>query len=198
MEDGEKESDVQVIEKISNEDDNIIIEENIEIGKEKGEEKEIDDGNDGVDVDKNIFYPCRKFADGKKANNWVEVGALSWKKGSALPAAFSNYGKKTVDLFAPGVDIYSTKNGGGYLNESGTSMASPVTAGVAAVIRSYYPNLTAKQVKKILEKSVNKDYKKQIVAKPGDKTNVKFSDLSITGGVVNLYNAVLLAEKMSK
>jgi subtilisin family serine protease len=155
-------------------------------------------GNDGVDVDKNIFYPCRKFDDGKKANNWIEVGALSWKKGNNLPATFSNYGKKTVDLFAPGVDIYSTKSGGGYLNESGTSMACPVTAGVAAVIRSYYPNLTAKQVKKILEKSVDKDYKKQVVTKPGDKITVKFSDLSTTGGVVNLYNAVLLAEKMSK
>jgi len=158
-------------------------------------------GNDGVDIDKNIFYPCRKFADGKKANNWVEVGALSWKKGAQLPATFSNYGKKTVDVFAPGVDIYSAKSGGGYLNESGTSMASPVTAGVAAVIRSYYPNLTAKQVKKILEKSVGKDYKSQKVNKPGEadkKTETKFSDLSATGGVVNLYNAILLAEKMSK
>ena len=155
-------------------------------------------GNDGVDIDKNIFYPCRKYADGKKANNWVEVGALSWEKGANLPASFSNYGKKTVDVFAPGVDIYSTKSGGGYLNESGTSMASPVTAGVAAVIRSYYPNLTAKQVKKILEKSVDKEYKSQKVTKPGDKVLVKFSDLSATGGVVNLYNAILLAEKMSK
>lgn len=155
-------------------------------------------GNDGVDVDKNIFYPCRKFTNGKKANNWVEVGALSWKKGSDLPAAFSNYGKKTVDVFAPGVDIHSTKSGGGYIDESGTSMASPVTAGVAAVIRSYFPNLTAKQVKKIIEKSADKDYKDQKVKKPGDKTEVKFSDLSSTGGVVNLYNAIQMAEKMSK
>lgn len=155
-------------------------------------------GNDGVDVDKNIFYPCRKFANGKKAGNWIEVGALSWQQGVNLAASFSNYGKKTVDVFAPGVDIYSTKNGGGYLNESGTSMASPVTAGVAAVIRSYYPNLTAKQVKKILEKSVDKDYKSLKVTKPGDKVAVKFGDLSATGGVVNLYNAIMLAEKMSK
>ena len=155
-------------------------------------------GNDGLDVNKNIFYPCRKFANGKKANNWVEVGALNWKKDTELPANFSNYGKKTVDVFAPGVDIYSTKNGGGYLNESGTSMASPVTAGVAAVIRSYYPNLTAKQVKKIIEKSTDKDYKDQKVKRPGDKAEVKFSDLSNTGGVVNLYNAIKMAEKMSK
>jgi len=160
-------------------------------------------GNDGVDVDKNIFYPYKKFADGKKANNWIEVGALSWKKGMKLPASFSNYGKKTVDVFAPGVDIYSAKSGGGYLNESGTSMACPVTVGVAAVIRSYYPNLTAKQVKKIIEKSVDKDYKSQQVTKPGDaetskKMGTKFGDLSSTGGVVNLYNAIMLAEKMSK
>ncbi len=158
-------------------------------------------GNDGVDVDKNIFYPYKKFANGKKANNWVEVGALSWKQGAQLPATFSNYGKKTVDIFAPGVDIYSAKSGGGYLNESGTSMACPVTAGVAAVIRSYYPNLTARQVKKILEKSVDKDYKSKKVNKPGDtdkKASVKFSDLSTTGGIVNLYNAVKMAEKMSK
>ena len=156
-------------------------------------------GNDGLDVDKNIFYPCRKFANGKKANNWIEVGALNWRKGSDLVATFSNYGKKSVDVFAPGVDIHSTKNDGGYLDESGTSMASPVTAGVAAVIRSYYPNLTAKQIKKIMEKSVDKDYKNQKVKQPGaDKTEVKFSDLSNTGGVVNLYNAIQLAEKMSK
>ena len=199
-------------------------------------------GNDGLDVDKNIIYPCRKFEDGKKANNWIEVGALNWKKADDLAAPFSNYGKKTVDLFAPGVDIYSTKNGGGYLNESGTSMASPVTAGVAAVIRSYFPKLSAKQVKKILEKSVDKDYAKLKVTKPGDmayvvkkndtvkkicdkfniseqelsklnpeiagglkadqeirvKVKTKFSDLSATGGIVNVYNAIILAEKMSK
>lgn len=155
-------------------------------------------GNDGVDIDEKIFYPEKKFEKGGSANNWIEVGALSWKKGAKLPASFSNYGKKTVDVFAPGVDIYSTKNGGGYLNESGTSMASPVTAGVAALIRSYYPNLTAKQVKKIIEKSVDKDYKKTIVERPGDKKNVKFAELSHTGGIVNVYNALKMAEKMSK
>jgi subtilisin family serine protease len=201
-------------------------------------------GNDGIDIDQAAHYPCKKYADGGKAKNWVDVGALDWKKNEQLPASFSNYGKKTVDVFAPGVDIYSTKSGGGYLNESGTSMASPVTAGVATVIRSYYPNLTAKQVKKIIEKSARTDYKKNEVNRPGGKEiayvvkkgdsikticeknkiteteltrlnpeikdglkegqelgfkeKSKFSDLSTTGGVVNLYKAIELAEKMSK
>ncbi|HWY38897.1 MAG TPA: S8 family serine peptidase, partial [Bacteroidia bacterium] len=201
-------------------------------------------GNDGIDIDVKVHYPCRKYAEGGEAKNWLDVGALSWKKNEKMPASFSNYGKKTVNVFAPGVDIYSTKTGGGYLNESGTSMASPVTAGVAAVIRSYYPNLTAKQVKKIIEKSVVTDFKKTMVDKPGGKEitytvkkgdsiksiaeknnlseqeltdqnpelkdgikegqelglkeKVKFSALSSTGGFVNLYKAVQLAEKMSK
>lgn len=201
-------------------------------------------GNDALDIDKEQHFPCKKFAEGGEAKNWIDVGAMSYKKKDKLVAGFSNYGKKTVNVFAPGVQIYSTKNGGGYLNESGTSMACPVTAGVAAVIRSYYPNLTAKQVKKIIEKSVITDYKKDLINKPGGKDithkvkkgetlqsisskyntseqelidlnpeakngivvdqelavkeKVKFSDLSTTGGIVNLYKAVQLAEKMSK
>lgn len=201
-------------------------------------------GNDGADIDVAPNYPCRKYADGGEAKNWVEVGALSYKKEQKMPASFSNYGKKTVNFFAPGVEIYSTKSGGGYLNENGTSMAAPMVAGVAAVIRSYYPGLSAKDVKKILEKSVVTDYKKETVNKPGklvhivkkgdtmksiaskykitqeeltllnqgleepltegddltikEKVEVKFSDLSATGGFVSLYKAVQLAEKMSK
>ncbi|MGZ3863800.1 MAG: S8 family serine peptidase [Bacteroidia bacterium] len=201
-------------------------------------------GNDGVDIDKAAHYPCKKYVEGSEAKNWIDVGALNWKKNEKMPASFSNYGKKTVNVFAPGVDIYSTKNGGGYLNESGTSMACPVTAGVAAAIRSYYPNLTAAQVKKIIEKSVVKDFKKTMVNKPGGKETtyivkkgdtvksiadknkvteaeltsvnpeikegikegqelalkekVKFSELSTTGGLVNMYNAMKMAEKMSK
>lgn len=126
-------------------------------------------GNDGLDIDVNIHYPCKKYADGGEAKNWIDVGALNFKHQDKIPASFSNYGKKTVDVFAPGVQIYSTKNGGGYINESGTSMACPVTAGVATVIRSYYPKLTAKQVKKIIEKSVVEEDKKMMVLKPGGK-----------------------------
>ncbi|MBK6836383.1 MAG: S8 family peptidase [Bacteroidetes bacterium] len=156
-------------------------------------------GNEALNIDQVQHFPCKKYESGKDAKNFVDVGALSWRDSAFVPAVFSNYGKKTVDVFAPGVDIYSTKSGGGYINESGTSMACPVTAGVAAVLRSYYPYLSAKDIKKILQKSVSKDYKKLQVMRPGakdEKDKVKFSELSNTGGMVNLYNAVQMAEKI--
>jgi subtilisin family serine protease len=89
------------------------------------------------------------------AANWIEVGASSWMKKKKLTADFSNYGQTRVDLFAPGVDIYSTvPDTNAYAAYNGTSMASPVTAGVASLLRSYYPHLTAVQIKAILLQSV--------------------------------------------
>jgi cell wall-associated protease len=158
-------------------------------------------GNDAKDNDDkaNSNFPKANFEKAgwfspKKAKNWIEVGALSWKKDDDVVATFSNYGQGNVDLFAPGVDIYSTTPDGKYKNLSGTSMASPVTAGVAAVIRSYYPDLTAEQVKECLEKSVIKQNYK--VKKPGSEDKVPFSSLSRTGGVVNVFEAVKLAGQM--
>jgi subtilisin family serine protease len=114
-------------------------------------------------------------------------------------ATFSNYGKKTVDIFAPGVDIYSTTPKNGYKDASGTSMATPVTCGVAAVLKSYYPSLTPEQIKKILIKSSLKTYKKTKVIKPGSKDElVKFSSLGKNGGLVNLYEAIKMAETFTK
>lgn len=156
-------------------------------------------GNDASNNDTVGNYPNRNFIGGGSAANWIEVGALSWKGGTESVANFSNYGKKTVDVFAPGVDIYSTVPFSKYKSNSGTSMASPVVAGIAAVIRSYYPKLTAEQVKAVIVNSTVKFPELQVNA-PGsdDKKQVKFGDLSITGGVVNLYDAIKLAETMSK
>jgi cell wall-associated protease len=158
-------------------------------------------GNDSKDNDNkaNSNFPKATFEKAgwfspKKAKNWIEVGALSWKKDDDAVATFSNYGQGNVDLFAPGVDIYSTTPDGKYKNLSGTSMASPVTAGVAAVIRSYYPELTAEQVKECLEKSVVKQ--NYSVKKPGSDDKVPFKSLSRTGGVVNVFEAVKLAGQM--
>lgn len=157
-------------------------------------------GNEGVNT--NGFsnnYPNAKFEKtgcfGKKtASNWIEVGALSWQKGEDEVAAFSNYGDKIVDVFSPGVDIKSTVPGNKYRDLSGTSMASPVTAGVAALLRSYFPELTAEQVKECIEKSVIKqDFK---VKKPGTDELVPFSTLSRTGGIVSAYEAVKIAQQM--
>lgn len=157
-------------------------------------------GNEGANT--NGFsnnYPNAKFDKagcfGKKtASNWIEVGALSWQKGEDEVATFSNYGDKIVDVFSPGVDLKSTVPGNKYRDLSGTSMASPVTAGVAALLRSYFPALTAEQVKECIEKSVIKqDFK---VKKPGTDELVPFSSLSKTGGIVSAYEAVKLAGQM--
>lgn len=156
-------------------------------------------GNEGENTDETSAYPTKTFiSDGAQAENWISVGALSWKKEPDAVASFSNYGKETVDLFAPGVDLYSTVPGSKYEELSGTSMASPVVTGVAALLLSYFPKLTATQVKKILlESSVKLPELK--VSKPGAPgEQVGFGELSVTGGVVNAYNAVKMAQALSK
>jgi cell wall-associated protease len=129
----------------------------------------------------------------KYAENWIEVGALHWKGGEDLAAAFSNYSPDNVDVFAPGVDIYSTAPEDEYKHLQGTSMAAPVVSGVAAVLRSYFPDLTAKQVKAIIMNSV--DQQNIRVKKPGSDELVPFSRLCVSGGTVNLYKAVQLASQ---
>ena len=156
-------------------------------------------GNDNTDIDKIVHYPCKKYEGKGEATNFMDIGALSWQTNDKIVAPFSNYGKKTVDVFAPGVDIYSTIPEGGYKDASGTSMATPVTAGVAAVLKSYYPSLTPQQLKKILIKSSIKTYKGKKVIKPGTPDElVKFEKLGKNGGVVSLYEAVKMAEKFTK
>jgi subtilisin family serine protease len=157
-------------------------------------------GNAADDIDEVTHYPCKKLENGKVPSNFMDVGALSWRPGDEIAAPFSNYGKQTVDIFAPGVDIHSTvPDNNKYKDASGTSMAAPVVAGVAAVLKSYYPELTPKQIIKILTKSSVKTYKDKKVIKPGSKDEmIEFSELSKTGGIVNLYEAVKMAESMVK
>ena len=151
-------------------------------------------GNSSEDIDKNDHFPNRSFADSKKsADNWIEVGASSWKSEGDFVASFSNYGKRSVDVFAPGVDVYSTTPDQSYESLSGTSMAAPVVSGVAALLMSYYPDLSVEQIKDIILKSAVK-LNKLKVNSPGDGKPVKFSSLSRTGGVVNALEAVKLAE----
>ncbi|MBX2942469.1 MAG: S8 family peptidase [Cyclobacteriaceae bacterium] len=149
--------------------------------------------SENIDVEKN--YPTRYYADGSEAKNWIEVGASSWGADKDLVGSFSNYGKKSVDLFAPGVEIYSTLPNNQYKDLDGTSMASPVTAGVAAVIMSYFPEFTALEVKEIIRQSTRKFDNLKINA-PGGKGEVEFSQLSSTGGLINLYEAVKLAQEL--
>lgn len=128
------------------------------------------------------------------AKNWIEVGALNSKGGMYAAAPFSNYGK-SVDLFAPGMHIYSTTPENQYAQLQGTSMASPVVAGIAATIRSLYPALTAVQVKEAIMKSVTPV--EGLVYLPGSNTEmVPFKDLCASGGAVNLNAALLYASQM--
>jgi subtilisin family serine protease len=156
-------------------------------------------GNDGEDVETSPSFPIPGYVGGGTAANWIEVGASSWRGGNALAAEFSNFGTKKVDVFAPGVDILSTDVGGGTIRESGTSMAAPVVTGVAALLMSYYPKLTAADVKRIIMESAV-PYRDVLVIRPGaeDGKTVPFGSLSSTGGVVNAYTALKMAELHSR
>jgi len=155
-------------------------------------------GNDSKNIDTSAFFPTPYYLDGKgTAKNFINVGAMTSDTGLRLTADYSNYGQKNVDLFAQGDMIYSCIPGNKYEFKSGTSMATPEVAGVAALILEYYPKLTARQVKDIILRSVT-PLKGKMVYKPGTKEKVDFATLSVTGGVLNAYNALQLAEKVSE
>ena len=149
-------------------------------------------GNDAKDIDTADNFPNPNYISGGRADNVITVGASAEPTSGSYTASFSNYGKKEVDVFAPGVKIYSTLPGGNnYGNLSGTSMACPVVAGVAALTLEYFPTLSAKQLKYVIEKSAVKPAEK--VIKPGTDEKVELSDISKSGGIVNAYEAVKLA-----
>lgn len=157
-------------------------------------------GNDSFDLDDDTIL---NFPNDQQDNyneyidNFLNVGALNPVYGPNMIAGFSNYGKSNVDVFAPGVRIYATVQNNEYEFLQGTSMASPAVAGVAAMLRSYYPELTAAQVKKIIMDSGVTTNINVILG--GDESNQRpFSEISKSGKMVNMYNAFLMAEKMSK
>jgi subtilisin family serine protease len=153
-------------------------------------------GNDGKDLDDstNANFPNPYYADGSGvAQAWITVGASGPDDDSTLVANFSNYGKKNVDVFAPGVQIYSSIPGSKYTYESGTSMASPVVTGLAALIREYYPKLKAVEVKQIIMQSVVKPSHTVMVGRGAAQKKVSLSDISVSGGVVNAYQALQAA-----
>lgn len=154
-------------------------------------------GNDGDDIDIEKNFPTKIYLDGKEAKNWLEVGASSAGTGADFVADFSNYGKKAVSFFAPGVQIYSTTPKNTYKSMDGTSMACPSTSGVAALIMSYFPDLSAQEVKDILIKSTRK-FDGLKVQKPGDKKEVDFSQLSSSGGLISAYEAVKMAQEVRR
>lgn len=157
-------------------------------------------GNESKNKDIETSYPTRNLLSGEIASNWIEVGASSYKKGKDLIGSFSNYGEKTVDLFAPGVDIYSTIPNNKYTDESGTSMAAPSTTGTVAILLQYFPTLSPDEIKSTLMNTVehyNKKvyvpglYKTRLIEKLGQKqVKKKVNSLCISGGFVNVKNAI--------
>ncbi len=153
-------------------------------------------GNDHKDIDKSDNFPTDAPDKVKEiTDNVITVGAMTRNFNEDLIATFSNYGKLNVDLFAPGLEIYSTIPGDEYKLLQGTSMASPAVAGVAAMVRSYYPELSASQVKHILMNSGIK-VDKQVKLPGSEDKMVPFSDLSVSGRVLNAYNALKMADAM--
>jgi subtilisin family serine protease len=154
-------------------------------------------GNEAADLERSPSFPTRTFLGGGTAPNWIEVGASAPGPADSLAASFSNYSHTGVDVFAPGVSIWSTVPHGGYERLQGTSMASPVVTGVAALLLAYYPNLTPAEVKDIIIQSATR-FPNQNVIRPGEGGGpVPFASLSVSGGVVNVYNALRLAEQRS-
>lgn len=150
-------------------------------------------GNDSKNNDSTFNFPSPEYVNNSgRAKNYITVGANGDVSNGGFTASFSNYGKKEVDVFAPGVGIYSTLPGGDkYGSMSGTSMAAPVVAGLGALLLQYFPELSAEQVKYVIEKSVSPITEK--VTLPGSEELVSLSEISKTGGEINAYAAVKLA-----
>lgn len=153
-------------------------------------------GNDGKEneFDNNFphdNYERRGLFRPKYADTWIEVGAMKASNNEDMTAGFSNWSADKVDVFAPGVEIYATFPNDDYESIQGTSMAAPMVAGLAATLRSYFPDLKAEQVKQIIMDSTVRPQDR--VNQPGSDKVVPFTDLCVTGGVVNTYRAVQLA-----
>jgi subtilisin family serine protease len=153
-------------------------------------------GNDGKDIDLEENFPSdTKDKKTEIVANFLQIGALNYSYGEKIIADFSNYGTKNVDIFAPGVKIYATLPNNKFKHLDGTSMASPNAAGVAALIRSYYPNLKASQIKEIIMQSGTPI---DMMVKVGENADSrKFSEASVSGKIVNAYNALKMAEQIS-
>jgi len=151
-------------------------------------------GNEATNIDHKEDFPTANFIDGTKATNLLKIGASTYDGRIIWP--YSNYGKNTVDFFAPGDAIYVPGLEASYYINSGSSFAAPMVSGIAALIWSYYPKLTLQQVRECLESSAKP--MTDLVLRPRTDEQVPFESLSKTGGIVNAYEALLIAEKLSK
>ena len=155
-------------------------------------------GNESLDLDTNMVYPNDQEPGSPQeiSDSFLVVGSLNYEYGADLVSTFSNYGKTSVDVFAPGTKIWSTVPNNEYEFLQGTSMASPAVAGVATLIRGYYPKLSAAQVKQIIMDSGLSTKSTVIIGGDVNKKSA-FGELSTSGKMVNLYNALILASQVA-
>jgi len=157
-------------------------------------------GNEAENLDKKQNYPNdTDIRNNEILKNFIKVGASTYEPNENIVHYTSNYGKESVDIFAPGKDIYATHPNNTYGFSSGTSFSAPIVSGIAALIRSYYPNLSASEVKTIiLNSGVDINWEVNKPSASEEKELVPFSSLSKSGKIVNAYNALLMAEEVSK
>ena len=155
-------------------------------------------GNEGINLDEKRVYPNDQTPEDatEVADNFINIGAIGPNIGETLVASFSNYGKANLDIFAPGASIYSSVPDDKYEFLQGTSMAAPAVSGIAAMIRSYYPDLSANQVKQVIMKS-GILYENEVVLGGDPENKESLTKASVTGKFANLYNALIEAHKMS-
>lgn len=149
-------------------------------------------GNDNQNIGENEYFPTNFFTQQDEKpfiSSMIVVGASTNDK-DFLRASFSNYNAKMVDVFAPGQEIYSAVPDAKYEYFPGTSMASPMVAGAAAVLWAYMPNLTPVQIKEALVKTANKS---SVNAMIKSNENNQFDKISVAGGVIDLYKAAQYA-----
>lgn len=155
-------------------------------------------GNDDKDIDVEPNFPTSMYSfQTQKLDHFITIGASTRTKKDKLAASFSNWGQKGVDVFAPGHEIYNSVPQSDYMTLQGTSMACPMVSGVAAMLKSYFPTLSMKEIKDIILSSA-KSYKGKQQYQPGTKEHVDFATLSVTGGVVNVKNAVKACKALEK
>ena len=145
-------------------------------------------GNDAKDIDVEPNYPTSMYSfQTEPLDHFVTIGASTKNKGAEMVASFSNFGAKGVDVFAPGFEIYNTVPQSEYMNLQGTSMAAPMVAGAAAMLKSYFPKLSMKEIKEVMYSTSVKYPKVE-----------GFASKSVTGGVINIYQAAKVCKKLSK
>jgi cell wall-associated protease len=155
-------------------------------------------GNDAANVDENPNFPTSLYSfQTAPLDHFLTIGASTRFAKEELAANFSNYGQTKVDVFAPGFEIYNTVPQSSYMKLQGTSMAAPMVAGVAAMLKSYFPTLSMSEIKKVmLESATSYKGKQQIL--PGSEDMVDFAVLSVTGAVINVKTAVKMCKKLEK